>query len=265
MTLSQLLTSNSQSVLSLLTLTNVTLLSLSALALWWAVSTTRQYFRLRHIPGPPLAGFSILWIVRRAIAGTLHLELGNVCQKYSHIVRVGPNSIVSDDPEVMKRTMGVRSDYVRSGWYRSFRLHPDRENVVSTLDEALHTQMRAKLAMGYSGKEVDDLEGKVDSNILTLMDLIQTRYVAKNKSFDMARKIQYFTLDVLSDTGFSERFGYMDTDSDRFGYIAMSEAAFPVIFVLNSFPWIVKLLWSPLFKRIQPSENDATGLGRLMG
>lgn len=81
----------------------------------------------------------------------------------------------------------------------------------------------------------------------------------------MAREVQYFTLDVLSDTAFSERFGCVDTDSDRFGYLAMAEATIPKILVFNNFSWIVDMVSWPAFRRFLPSEKDASGLGRLMG
>ena len=261
----QLLVSYLKRFLCLLTLQNVALVTFSALTLWWTISATRQYRRLRHIPGPPLSGFSVLWLAHRSIKQTLHLDLHDVCKKYGSIVRVGANCIISDDPDLMRRTNAVRSEYTRTEWNKSFRIHPERDNIVSMYEDEIHTAMRNKLAMGYSGKEVDDFEGKVDRNILALIELIETKYMAKNKAFDMGAKIQYFTLDVLSDTAFSQRFGYVDADADRYGYLAMAEAIIPKIFVLNNFPWLVDILWSPRLRRFQPSENDESGIGRLMG
>lgn len=46
------------------------------------VSRIRQYFRLRHIPGPPGAGFSKWWLIGRITSGRTHLDYFEVCEKY---------------------------------------------------------------------------------------------------------------------------------------------------------------------------------------
>jgi hypothetical protein len=86
------------------------------------VLRTQTYFRLRHIPGPPLAAISEFWLLRKTLGGRLHLDTAQACRKYGRIlahtggsntntdwrkkgsvVRVGPNMLVTDDPEIFKR------------------------------------------------------------------------------------------------------------------------------------------------------------------
>jgi hypothetical protein len=80
-------------------------------------------------------------------------------------VRVGPNEVITNDPEVLRKIMGVRSTYTR-GHCRSSRLHsrllstdtvqvynamkfdPTRDNLFSMRDEVAHTKLRAKMAAG---------------------------------------------------------------------------------------------------------------------
>lgn len=43
---------------------------------------TRTWLRLRHIPGPPFAGFSELWLLRKTLGGRCHLDTSEACKKY---------------------------------------------------------------------------------------------------------------------------------------------------------------------------------------
>ncbi|PHH91604.1 hypothetical protein CDD83_11008 [Cordyceps sp. RAO-2017] len=234
------------------------------LLLWKALSTVRQYLRLRHIPGPCCAGFSKWWLIRAVGGGRTNLDLYEACQKYGSVVRVGPNDLVTSDPELMKRMLHVRSPYKRSDWYDGMRLHPSRDNVLSQRDDDLHGKLRTKMAAGYSGKEVDNLETKVDRNVMALLHLIDSKYVSANQPFDFGRKAQFFTLDVISDLAFGKPFGDLATDSDVHEYISTMEANMPNIILTSSLPWLLALLSSPLFRWMLPSEKDVIGLGRTM-
>jgi hypothetical protein len=60
------------------------------LAVYVVASTLRQYYRLSHIQGPPLAGFSKLWLLQKTLGGKMHLDLYEVCTKY------GKGSLIHD-------------------------------------------------------------------------------------------------------------------------------------------------------------------------
>lgn len=116
----------------------------------------------------------------------------------------------------------------------------------------------------YSGKEVDNLEAKVDQNVLRLVDLLDTKYISVDKPFDFGRKAQYFTLDVISDLAFGAPFGDVETDSDVHGYVTTMESSMPTIIVTTVLPWVIKMMQSPIFKSMIPSETDSIGLGKTM-
>jgi hypothetical protein len=52
--------------------------SIAILAIKWFHS----WYRLRHIPGPFLASLSIVWLLRRTVAGRLDLDLQEVSREY---------------------------------------------------------------------------------------------------------------------------------------------------------------------------------------
>ncbi|KAK0367916.1 cytochrome P450, partial [Colletotrichum limetticola] len=192
--------------------------------LYAAMLILHQYLRLRHIPGPPSAGFSLWWLLRAVYSGSMHLKFYEAGLKYGvyhcsrcrsrrsltpltgSLVRVGPNDVVTSDPDLMRHMLGVRTKYTRSDWYNAMRLDPGNDNVLSTRDDTVHTRLRSQMAGGYSGKEVVDLEAKIDESVLRLMSMIDA-YASQDKRFDFGLKAQYFTLDVISDLAFGKPFG----------------------------------------------------------
>jgi hypothetical protein len=41
-----------------------------------------SYWRLRHLPGPVLASFSKLWLLRWTLRAEIHIGLLEACEKY---------------------------------------------------------------------------------------------------------------------------------------------------------------------------------------
>ena len=56
--------------------------------------------------------------------------------------------LITKDAELMKRMNAVRSPFTRAEWYTALRLHPTRDNITSITDEALHTDIRSRMAPG---------------------------------------------------------------------------------------------------------------------
>lgn len=65
-----------------------------------------------------------------------------------HIARIGPNTLVTDDPEVVKRMWAVRSKYKKGDFYDAVRFDPSRDNIISMRDDEKHNILRAKMAAG---------------------------------------------------------------------------------------------------------------------
>ncbi|KAK1476984.1 hypothetical protein CCUS01_16700 [Colletotrichum cuscutae] len=202
--------------------------------------TARQYRRLRHFKGPPLAAVSKSWLLKTVTGPRGHLEFYKVTKKYGSLARIGPNDLLNDDPGLMRRMLGVRSGYRRSDWYDGMRFNPSRDNVLSCRDEDEHTKLRSKMAAGYSGREVQAFEQKIDDNLVRLIRLIE-RYVDGRKPFDFGRKAQFFTLDVISDLAFGEPFGFVASDSDMYEYIKTTEENLPVFMGMTVVPWVIRL------------------------
>lgn len=239
---------------------------LAVLVGYAVVSRIRTWLRLRHIPGPPAAGWSKFWLIRKALGGRFHLDTAEACQKYGPIVRIGPNELVTNDPDVLRRMSAVRSPYTRSAWYDGARLEPD--SMFSERNEERHNMLRSKAAIGYSDKDNKHLEKSVDDNIAKLIRLLETKYLSTTTEFkpvDMAVKFQFLTLDIISEIAFGNAFGNLESDEDISTYMKTVEDMFPLIILLGTWPALAKVFfWKP-FRRFLPKETDTSGVGKLMG
>lgn len=64
------------------------------------------------------------------------------------LARVGPNELVTSDPDILRRVWAVRSPYRRGDFYDAVRFDPSRDNLISMRDDTLHNELRAKMAAG---------------------------------------------------------------------------------------------------------------------
>ncbi|KAK5652815.1 hypothetical protein OQA88_9481 [Cercophora sp. LCS_1] len=227
---------------------------------------TLRYYHLKHIPGPATTGWSRLWLLRQAVSGKSHFAFFEANKQYGPIAKVGPYHVITSDPGLIRRINAARSPYTRGEWWHNaLRFHPDKDNLC-TLGPAEHTARRAKMAPGYSGRDIGyhGVEAAVDRTVLSLVRLIESRYIADNKPFDFGRKAQYFTLDVIADLAYGEPFGFVSRDEDMFGYLAVTEEMFAMFLSVTIYPWVYDVLASRWFKFLLPSERDRTGFGRFM-
>lgn len=163
----------------------------------------------------------------------------------------------------------TRGSYTKADWYRAFRFDADFENLFSEVDNVKHTEMRKKVATGYSGKEIPDLEKHMDTVIFQLVDLISTKYLStkeQSKPFDYAQIIQYFTLDVITLIGLSEPFGWLKDEEDKYGYVATIESSMPAMNFVSAVPLLLKLITIPAVQNAAlPSMEDKVGMGAIKG
>ena len=178
--------------------------------------------------------------------------------------------LITTDPELYRRMNAVRSTFTRGPWYAALKLHPDRDNITSYVDERKHADIRSRMAPGYSGKENTHMEQDVDDQLLKLFDLIQRKYVTKPeegvfRTVDISRETSFFTLDVISKVAFGQTFGFLDKDEDPFGYLENLAQMLPAIIVFGVYTELTKIMRIPLIKAALPKSTDKRGLGRVMG
>ncbi|KAF4556516.1 Cytochrome P450-like protein 48 [Elsinoe fawcettii] len=228
-----------------------------------------SYFRLRQFPGPKLAAFSRLWMLKCVYNKDLHLQLKAACDKYGPIIRIGPNDLVTSDPELLSRMSSVRSPYSRSDFYSGTQFDLELNHVFSERDEERHLDLRRRLSPGYSGKENPSLEASVSNRIIDLLDLIDKQYTSSGaslKPFEFSKTAQFFTLDVISDIAFGEPIGFLSKNKDINGYCHVVEEALPAFEWAAVLPLINQIARLPYInKLVMPTAEDKTGVGMIMG
>ncbi|RDW87449.1 hypothetical protein BP5796_03143 [Coleophoma crateriformis] len=236
----------------------------------YVVRLWSQYNRLKAFKGPLGTGFTNLWLVKAVLGLNTHLEYYNVCKKYGPLSRVGPDTLITDSPELLIRMNAARSAYTKGAWYKGNRIQPGHDNVFSMLSETGHAQRRSQMAAGYSGKENLSLENSVDTHVQSFIRLIRKKYISNNKGafkpMDLARKAQFFTLDVITDVAFGQPFGDLEQDEDIHKYIQSTEEMLQVIILMGTIPAVSDIVQSELVGTLLfPSGKESTGIGRLIG
>jgi hypothetical protein len=235
------------------------------------ISRTIQYRRLSHIPGPWATGWSGLFILRSVARNTLAPDLGAACDNHGRLVRIEPNTLLTRDPDTIRRMNAVRSPYVKGQWYGKTKFSPDRHHLFSETNEARHANLRTRMAQGYSGSELGNayLEQCVNDRVQDLHALLRQKYLSTGsdvKPVDIARLLHYFVIDVITDIAFRKPFGFLQADADVHGYISTQEKLIPVFEWLGALPIIPSLVRKPWFaKLVMPKPTDKAGLGYLLG
>ncbi|CAK7271325.1 hypothetical protein SEPCBS119000_004542 [Sporothrix epigloea] len=236
------------------------------------VSSIVNYRKLAHIPGPKWAAWTDFWLVRHCLSGQLVHKMRDVNSQYGKLARIGPNWVVCGDPGEIRRIWAARSSYKRGYWYQGLRLDPYRDNLLSTLDEKLHSALRTKMLPGYGGKDVDGLHEAIDAQVVAFVKLLEDKYLAGDPSkshvpyrtVDFAHKVQFFTLDIISTIAFGDAFGCLEADADVSRYIEITERVVPTVVAMAVLPWVINLLQSPIVRPLIPRVHNLVGFGSVM-
>jgi cytochrome P450 len=250
-----------------------------AVVFTYVVSSVLAWRRLRRFNGPFSCSFSYFWLMRASYGGRMGERWAEAEAKYGtgpgSTVRIGPNELLTSDPDVIRRTSATRSKYTRSEWYKLSTIDPYCDAMLSTLDTAAHDKIKAQTAPGYTGKDHPNLEGEVDQILAQLVDKIWSKYArdmtasgdegAEKPLLDLATMAQYFTLDSISKVAFGEEFGLIREERDIHGHLAMlNEVAAPAVTVAVV-PYLRAIMGSRVFLKLMgPKPEDKRGVGRIM-
>jgi len=122
------------------------------------------------------------------------------------------------------------------------------------------------MAAGYAGKDNPNLESDIDQCILEMMNLIASKYASPDGSIPMelARKVQYFTSDVMSKLSFDAKFNDLCDDNDNFGYIHEVETIYPNIFAVSVIPGVIDFFTKlGVLDLLTPGEDSKLGVGKI--
>ena len=227
-----------------------------------------RYFHLQQFNGPALAAFSRLWLVRTYASGKAAETFLNVNHQYGKLARIGPNHLITDDPQINFRILGTHSSYRRGDWFDSLRFHPHYTSIASETDPAKHDALRLKVSAGYTTKDFKDLEGVLDSRIAEWLDRLGDKRIEGGQhGFDLARSVRYMTLDAASYVCFSQDLMFTEAEADEF-WDSIEESA-PYAQYISCVHWLFSLAWvmchiPGLKNKMILDENNNPGIGKIL-
>ncbi|KAI4621623.1 hypothetical protein J4E80_003993 [Alternaria sp. BMP 0032] len=247
-------------------------IALAFAVIWVVQSFIRAWWRLRHIPSAHFtAPFSYFWIGRTTYSGRQYWVLRDLHTKHGPLVRVGPNEVVTDDPNILRTISAARNHYPRSDWYEAGRFNPYHGNLFTTTDPAEHKKAKTRSMAAYNGRETQGLEGLIDDQVKTLINVVRNRYVVSSPGkgqplLDLAAITKYFTMDVITRMGFGKAVGYLEDETDHYEFLGTVDELWPRMSTVADIRWIRKIAFSPfVLKLVGPKSSDKKGFGALMG
>lgn len=113
------------------------------------------------------------------------------------------------------------------------------------------------------------MEASVDSTLLHLVKSIRSRYLSvgdKIHEVDFGQFIRYFTMDVIADVGYGNRFGFLDGKDEEYKYTESVEQLTPLIALIADVPILRRFFVSPVTAYFfAPTGKDKYGFGRIIG
>jgi hypothetical protein len=83
-------------------------------------SSVLQYWRLRHIPGPPLAAWTNLWLMRHMNGTEKFYDVRKrLHQKYGSVQRYGPNRVMFSDVSAVHSVLPATNILPKVCWFPS--------------------------------------------------------------------------------------------------------------------------------------------------
>lgn len=125
----------------------------------------------------------------------------------------------------------------------------------------------------YTRKNIRDMEPIIDEQILRWLRHVDKNWTSRageSKPFDIGRRIQYLTVDIITKVSLGEELGDVASDSDKFDFLATVEQGnsvcqhMSVLLELNTLMYyFTKIPFiGPL---IVAKPSDQSGVGKIMG
>ncbi|KAK0389342.1 hypothetical protein NLU13_2917 [Sarocladium strictum] len=213
---------------------------------------------LRHVPGPFLARYTRLWLLKEVYLGTYPQTSIRLHKRYGPIVRIAPNEYSIDDPAAAKTIYGSGKGFVKSPWYSASR-NPVHAipNLFAEADPHVHAQDRRKIAAAYSMTNLVQLEPFID-DCTGLLEHRLNELAEANTAMDVSHWMQCYAFDVIGKMTLGKRFGFLDRGEDIQGIMASLHKFFIYGARVGVFPEWHKFLFTR-----QMQSPKVSGLGHV--
>ncbi|KAL1838075.1 hypothetical protein VTJ49DRAFT_3095 [Mycothermus thermophilus] len=199
---------------------------------------------LKRYPGPFLARWTNLYRLWHVYKGKYASHVKKLHEKYGPVVRLGPNMLDIDLPELCRVIYGT------DGWAKSDLYTINSPvvngkilyNMFSEVDPARHAKTKRPVVRHFSVSAVQTLEPQVDSILTDFLKVLQQRYVETEKTCHFVDWLTYFAWDFMGMVTMSNKCGYLEKGFDFDGVLANNVELADYFALAGQMPWIDHLL-----------------------
>ncbi|KAK0643791.1 cytochrome P450 [Cercophora newfieldiana] len=168
---------------------------------------------LRKYPGPFLASFSRLWMVKSTASGRTHLDHIELHRKYGPVVRIAPNEVSIASPEAARTLLSAGKRFFKTPFYGVFP-PPENPDIFTETREDVHATKKRVANVPYSMAAMQQLSPFINDTIEVLFKKIDEHIDNRRGIFDLGAYLHYFAFDVLGEVAFSRSFGFLAEGRD---------------------------------------------------
>ncbi|KAH8799844.1 cytochrome P450 oxidoreductase [Xylogone sp. PMI_703] len=218
---------------------------LAVLLLCLRAASFRYQKGLNKYKGPFLASFTNFWRLWQYMWHWDRPYFPRVT-KYGKIIRVGPNTLLFNDPEAIKdiyMTHFSKSDFYKVGQGVSKGVAVP--NIFSTTDRIYHGKLRRSVANAFAMSTLVNYEPFVTDTVTTFLTELNNRFAGKGGTdgiCDMSEWTKYFALDVVSALTMGKSYGLLKAGYDNIGIIKARTDFLRYFTIVNNMTWLDKCL-----------------------
>ncbi|TGO19981.1 hypothetical protein BPAE_0325g00080 [Botrytis paeoniae] len=183
---------------------------------------------LKSIPGPFLAKFTNFWRLIDTYNGRAELTHIFLHEKYGHAVRIGPNLVSLNNPDLVRTIFSLKGDFLKSDFYTvndSKVGNITIKTVFSIQTNEMHSQMLRPVQKLYKMGHILTFEPLVDNTINHLFKRLDELFVDGSNAGTTCKInewVVFFAWDVIGKITFSRSMGFLDAACDHSGYLDVS-------------------------------------------
>lgn len=212
----------------------VVIASLALVGLYLIFWTARALYRiylhpLSRYPGSKVAAASAAWYEwywNFHRPGQLLFEIERLHQRYGPVIRIGPDDLHINDPEVFQDVTRVGSKFLKDPKFYNFISFPSTS--IGLTDPVAHRIRRQVLTPAFSPARVQELAPFVKKKVDRLMARLEG-FAKSSAPIDVNAASKAFTMDIISKILFGQEVGCLDEEDFRNDFVRYIREAFEMV------------------------------------
>jgi cytochrome P450 len=162
-------------------------------------------------------------------------------QRHGPVIRIGPNDLHVNDPEVFQDVTRVGSRFVKDPKFYKFITFPGTS--IGETDPAAHRIRRQVLTPAFSPQRIQDLAPFIKQQVDKLLDRFSA-FAKSSTPVDVNAASKAFTMDIISKILFGQQVGCLDDPEFRNDFVRYIKEAFEMGWTATAFPELTKFMLS---------------------